>query len=70
MEEEGRLLERVDAADLRGEGLKVLCEVFDVERHLRDYDRLGARTGIGGMVVMDSLIRSGLFVQIKVGDQL
>ena len=71
LEEEGRLMERVHGADLRGEELKVQEEVLHVERHRRDYTRLSVKTPIGGMVVRESRFnRSGQFAQTKEGDQI
>lgn len=71
LEEEGRLIESVHAADLRGFELEVAEEVLHVERHQRDYDRLQVRTPIDGMVVRETMFnRSGQFAQTKAGDQV
>lgn len=71
LEEEGRLMERVHSANLRGEELKVEEEILHVERHERDYARLSVRTPIDGMVVRESMFnRSGQFAQTKEGDQV
>ena len=71
LEEEGRLMERVHAATMRGEELKVREEVLHVERHERDFERLSVRTTIDGMVVRESMFnRNGQFAQTKEGDQI
>ena len=71
LEDEGRLMERVHGADLRGEELNVQDQVLHVERHERDYSRLHVKTPIRGMVVRESRFnRSGQFAQTKEGDQI
>lgn len=71
LEDEGRLMEVVHGADLRGEELKVREQVLHVERHERDYERLQVRTPIDGMVVRETMFnRSGQFAQTKEGDQV
>ena len=71
LEEEGRLMESVHAADLRGFELDVEEDVLHVERHQRDYERLQVRTPIGGMVVLETMFKkSGQFAQTKAGDQV
>ncbi len=71
LEEEGRLMESVHAADLRAEELTVREHVLHVERHQRDYERLQVRTPIAGMAVLESTFnRSGQFAQFKPGDQV
>ena len=71
LEEEGRLMESVHSADLRGFELEVEDAVLHVERHQRDYHRLQVRTPIDGMVVRETMFnRSGQFAQTKAGDQV
>ena len=71
LEEEGRLMEGVHAADLRIEELNVQEQVLHVERHERDYERLQVRTPIPGMIVLESMLnRNGQFSQYKAGDQV
>ena len=71
LEEEGRLMERVHAATMRGEELKVREEVLHVERHERDFERLSVTATIPGMVVLESMFsRNGQFAQTKEGDQI
>ncbi len=71
LEEEGRLMETVHAADLRGQELNVREQVLHVERHERDYERLQVKTPIPGMIVLESTFnRSGQFSQFKPGDQV
>lgn len=68
---EGTLMERVHAADIEGEKLKVKEEDLHVGRHLRDYERLHVQTPIPGMVVLETMFnKSGQFAQVKPGDQV
>ena len=71
LEHEGTLMERVHAADIKGEKLKVKVEDLHVGRHERDYERLQVRPPIGGMVVLETMFnKSGQFAQVKPGDQV
>ena len=71
LEHEGTLMERVHAADIEGEKLKVKVEDLHVGRHERDYERLRVQTPIPGMVVLETMFnKSGQFAQVKPGDQV
>lgn len=71
LEHEGTLMDRVHAADIAGEKLKVKVEDLHVGRHERDYERLHVRTPIPGMVVLETMFnKSGQFAQVKPGDQV
>lgn len=71
LEHEGTLMERVHAADIEGEKLKVKEEDLHVGRHQRDYERLHVQTPIPGMVVLETMFnKSGQFAQVKPGDQV
>lgn len=69
LEHEGRLMERVHAADLRNGEIQVVKEVMHVERHERDLERLRVKVPHGGMVVLESIFnKNGQFAQTKAGD--
>ena len=71
LEEEGRIKERVHAADIRGEELTVREEQLHNDRHLRDLVRLKVKATIPGMIVRESMFnKSGQFAQTKEGDQV
>lgn len=70
LEHEGQLMERVHAADVRVQELTVQEEVLHVERHERDYERLRVKTLIPGMIVLESMFKSGQFSQFSEGDQV
>ena len=71
LEVEGRIKERVHAADIRGEELIVREERLHNERHERDLVRLKVKALIPGMIVRESMFnKSGQFAQTKEGDQV
>ncbi len=70
LEDEGRVKERVHAADLRVESLTVREEVLHLQRHERDLERLTVKAPIGGMVVRETMYLNRQFAQAKEGDQI
>ena len=71
LEEEGRIKERVHAANIRAEELIVREEELHVGRHVRDLARLQVKAPIPGMIVLESMFnKSGQFAQTKEGDQI
>ena len=71
LEDEGRIKERIHAADIRSRELFVRKYELHLERHERDLVRLQVKAPIQGMIVRESLFnKSGQFAQAEEGDQI
>ncbi len=71
LEAEGKLMDRVHAADLRGQELLVEEDRLHLERHVRDFERLQVKSPIDGMVVVESAFTDNKqFSQRKEGDRI
>ncbi len=71
LEQELKLQQTADAAEIRSLELVSDKDALHVRRHMNDLERLNARTPVGGLVVMESLYRGGgQFEQVETGDQV
>jgi len=70
VEEEVRLKKLSQAAELRGLGMQAAEEQHHVDRHTRNLPRMSVKSPIDGLVVMQSIPRSGQVGQVQEGDQV
>lgn len=69
-EEDVRLKKASQESELKVLEMQVAQENLHHERHLRNIERMIMRAPIDGLVVMQSIFRSGQFGQIQEGDQV
>jgi multidrug resistance efflux pump len=71
LEQELKLQEIAQDAEVKGLGYQVKTVVNHLDRHLRDMERMELATPVGGLVVMESIYRgSAQFDQIQTGDEV
>ena len=71
LEQELKLQEISQAAEVKSLGYQVQNNVNHLERHLRDMERMDLTTPVGGLVVMESIYRGNAqFDQIQTGDEV
>ena len=69
-EAEVRLRATSQQAEIRGLEIQVEQENHGIERHSRNIQRRTMLAPIGGLIVMQSIFRSGQFGQVQAGDQV
>jgi len=69
-EEQVRLKKLSHQAEIRSLEMTVEQEQFNIDRHNRNIERMTVRAPIDGLVVMQSIFRSGQFGQVQEGDQV
>jgi HlyD family secretion protein len=70
LQEELRLQQRADEAELKALELSVDKEKNHLGRHVRDLEQMAVTTPIPGLVVMETNFRNGQFSQVESGDQV
>ena len=71
LEQELKLQEVAQAAEVKSLGYQVQGNVNHLDRHLRDMERMELTTPVSGLVVMESIYRgNGQFEQIQAGDEV
>jgi multidrug resistance efflux pump len=69
-QEDVQLKKLSQEAELRSLQMQVQQEQHHVDRHTRNIERMTIRAPIDGLVVMQSIFRSGQFGQVQEGDQV
>jgi multidrug resistance efflux pump len=69
-QEDVKLKKLSQEAELRSLEMQVQQEQHHVDRHNRNIERMTIRAPIDGLVVMQSIFRSGQFGQVQEGDQV
>jgi hypothetical protein len=70
LEEELKLQQRANQAELNALQLEVTKEENHLGRHVRDIEQMTVTTPIPGLVVMETSFRNGQFSQVDTGDQV
>ncbi len=70
IQDEVRLKKLSHESELRSLEVQVEQEQHNVDRRVRNIERMTLRTPIDGLVVMQSIFRSGQFGQVQEGDQV
>ena len=70
IQDEVKLKKLSHESELRGLEMQVKQEQHNVDRRARNIERMTLRAPINGLVVMQSIFRSGQFGQVQEGDQV